>query len=121
MGPALRYGARFRDGGGDLLLAGPVPSPDARPRVQPKFVGDSVGLSTTMTFLSLLVWTLVLGPLGAILAIPLSLLVKCVFLEAEPRNRWAALLVANAGALTEPPATEVSPTRAPPDSGSGSG
>ena len=42
--------------------------------ILPKFLGDAVGLATTMTFVSLIVWTCVLGPLGAILAIPLSLL-----------------------------------------------
>jgi hypothetical protein len=37
---------------------------------QPKITGDAVGLSTTITFLSLIFWTVVIGPLGAILAVP---------------------------------------------------
>ena len=44
--------------------------------LQPKFVGDAVGLTTTVSFLSLIVWAYILGPIGAILAIPASLLVK---------------------------------------------
>ena len=39
--------------------------------IQPKFVGDSVGLSVTVTFLSLTFWAWTLGGLGALLAIPL--------------------------------------------------
>ncbi|GII16937.1 AI-2E family transporter [Planomonospora parontospora] len=61
--------------------------------VQPKFLGDAVGLSTTVTFLSLIVWAFVLGPLGALLAIPLSLLVRAVLIDGDPRGGWAAALV----------------------------
>ena len=42
--------------------------------IQPKVVGDAVGLSTTLSFLSLVFWAWILGPLGAVLAIPLTLL-----------------------------------------------
>jgi AI-2 transport protein TqsA len=38
--------------------------------IQPTFVGDAVGLSVTLTFLSLVFWTFVIGPLGALLAVP---------------------------------------------------
>lgn len=56
--------------------------------VQPKFVGDAVGLSVTLTFLSLVFWSSVLGPLGALLAIPLTLLAKALLLDADPATRW---------------------------------
>ncbi len=61
--------------------------------ILPKFLGDAVGLSTTMTFMSLLVWTFVLGPLGAILAIPLSLLARAVLIDSDPSATWAQALV----------------------------
>ncbi|MDA0638594.1 AI-2E family transporter [Nonomuraea sp. MCN248] len=61
----------------------------------PKFLGDAVGLSTTMTFLSLIVWTFVLGPLGAILAIPLSLLAKALLIDSDPSAAWAGALISN--------------------------
>jgi len=51
--------------------------------IQPKVVGDAVGLTTTMSFLSLIVWAYLLGPLGAILAIPASLLFKAVLLVLQ--------------------------------------
>jgi predicted PurR-regulated permease PerM len=72
--------------------------------IQPKFVGDAVGLSITATFLSLVAWAAVLGPLGALLAIPLSLLAKAVFLDHDPDNRWALALVSGpAGDGRSPP------------------
>ena len=63
--------------------------------IQPRFVGDAVGLSTTLTFLSLVVWAWVLGPLGALLAVPLTLLVKALLVDADPRSRWLVPLLSN--------------------------
>ncbi|QDP96799.1 AI-2E family transporter [Microlunatus elymi] len=63
--------------------------------IQPKVVGDAVGLSTTLTFLSLIFWAWVLGPIGAILAIPLSLLVRAILVDADPDAKWMVPLVAN--------------------------
>ncbi|MGB3438658.1 MAG: AI-2E family transporter [Actinophytocola sp.] len=57
--------------------------------VQPRFIGDAVDLSTTVTFLSLAFWAWLLGPLGAILAIPLTLLAKALLVDIDPRARWA--------------------------------
>jgi predicted PurR-regulated permease PerM len=62
--------------------------------VLPKFVGDAVGLSVTLTFLSLVYWTFVIGPLGALLAVPLSLFVKALLVDADPDSRWLDRLIA---------------------------
>lgn len=56
--------------------------------IQPRFVGDSVGLSTTVTFVAVLFWGWVLGALGAFLAIPLTLLVKALLVDVDPRGHW---------------------------------
>jgi AI-2 transport protein TqsA len=61
--------------------------------IQPKLVGDAVGMSASLTFLSLVVWAWIIGPLGAILAIPLSLLVKALFVDVDPQTRWASGLM----------------------------
>jgi predicted PurR-regulated permease PerM len=70
--------------------------------VQPIFVGDAVGLSVTVTFLSVIVWTVVLGPLGALLAIPLTLLLYAVLVGQDPGRRWAHVLLAGASGAAEP-------------------
>jgi hypothetical protein len=59
----------------------------------PYLVGDAVGLSITVTLISVVFWAWVLGPLGAVLAIPLTLLMKAVFIDADPRAAWAATLI----------------------------
>jgi AI-2 transport protein TqsA len=64
--------------------------------IQPLVVGDTVGLSVTLTFLSVLLWTVVLGPLGAILAVPLTLFVHALLVAQDPDRRWARVLLAGA-------------------------
>ncbi|QFU88943.1 AI-2E family transporter [Amycolatopsis sp. YIM 10] len=61
--------------------------------VQPRYVGDAVGLSTVLTFVSLVFWAWVLGPLGALLAVPATLLVMAVLVDVDPRAEWAAALL----------------------------
>ena len=56
--------------------------------IQPKVVGDAVGLSGTVTMISLAFWAWVLGALGALLAVPLTLLARAILVEADPRSRW---------------------------------
>ncbi|WP_308164552.1 AI-2E family transporter [Nonomuraea sediminis] len=62
--------------------------------IQPRFVGQSAGLTTTLTILSLLVWTWTLGALGAILAVPLSAFVRAILVDADPATVWASPLIA---------------------------
>jgi AI-2 transport protein TqsA len=66
--------------------------------LQPVFVGDAVGLSVTLTFLSVLVWTVVLGPIGAVLAIPLTLFAQQVLVGQDPEREWARRLLAGTSA-----------------------
>jgi AI-2 transport protein TqsA len=61
--------------------------------IQPRFIGDAVGLSITLTFLALVFWAWLLGALGAILAIPLTLLAKAVLVDIDPRAKWADALM----------------------------
>ncbi len=61
--------------------------------VQPRYIGDAVGLSLTVVFLSLGFWAWMLGPLGAVLAVPLTLLVKAVLVDAHPRAAWMSTLL----------------------------
>lgn len=56
--------------------------------IQPKFTGDIVGLSPTVTFISLIVWTSVVGMLGSILAVPLTLFFKALLVDSDPGTRW---------------------------------
>ena len=79
--------------------------------IQPRFIGDAVGLSVTVTFVVLFFWAWLLGPLGAILAIPLTLLAKALLVDIDPQAKWAdALLRASA---KEPDPAEPPPVKKP--------
>ena len=56
---------------------------------------DAVGLSTTLTFVSLVFWAFIIGPIGAIMAVPLSLLVRSLLVDADPSSKWLVPLLAN--------------------------
>jgi predicted PurR-regulated permease PerM len=55
-----------------VIVAYSVINPVIQSLIQPKVVGDTVGLSITLTFLSLVFWTFVIGPLGAAAGGPLD-------------------------------------------------
>lgn len=57
--------------------------------VPPYFVGDAVGLSVPFTLLAVVFWAWVLGPIGSVLGLPMTLLVKAVLVDADPRAAWA--------------------------------
>ena len=70
--------------------------------VQPHVVGDAVGLSTTVSFLSVVFWDGRLGPLGALLAIPMSLLAKGLLVDIDPQARWADALLRDSAKEPDP-------------------
>jgi predicted PurR-regulated permease PerM len=56
--------------------------------VQPKFVSDAVSISLTLSFFSVIFWTFVIGPLGAILSIPFTLLARELLIGEPTAARW---------------------------------
>jgi AI-2 transport protein TqsA len=84
--------------------------------IQPKYQADALGLTTTLTFLSLVFWAWVLGPLGAILALPLTLLLKALFVDVDPGSQWLGPLLSGvpAPAADPEPATATTPEPANP-------
>lgn len=63
--------------------------------IQPRFTGDAVGVTPTVSFISLLVWGGVLGALGTLLALPMTLLIKALIIDTDPRVTWVNALIAS--------------------------
>ena len=82
--------------------------------IQPKILADAVNLSLTLTFLSLVFWAFVIGPIGALLAVPLTLLMKALLLDADPNTRWISSLLEGGPPPLEDAADDVATTRAGP-------
>jgi predicted PurR-regulated permease PerM len=80
--------------------------------IQPRVVGTTVGLSGTLSFLSLIVWSTILGGVGAFLAVPATLLVKALFVDVDPDRRWVTPLLSSSAETGPPDAFATSP---PPD------
>ncbi len=60
--------------------------------IEPHLLGRRLGLSTLVVILSLLFWAWVWGPVGALLAVPLTMVLK-IMLENTKDLRWIALLL----------------------------
>lgn len=60
--------------------------------IQPKLMGRRIGLSTLVVFLSLIFWGNLLGLVGAILCIPLTMTLKVAF-ESNEETKWIAMLL----------------------------
>ncbi|MFZ1288800.1 MAG: AI-2E family transporter [Melioribacteraceae bacterium] len=60
--------------------------------LEPRLMGRKLGLSTLVVFLSLIFWGGLLGIVGAILSIPLTMTVKFAF-ENNENTRWIAVLL----------------------------
>lgn len=61
--------------------------------IGPRYLGKGLDLSTLITFLSVILWTWILGPIGAFLALPLTVMLKKLLLESYPDTQILATLI----------------------------
>lgn len=78
-------------GGGYLLINTVIGN-----YVEPRMMGRKLGLSSLVVFLSLVFWGWVLGPVGMLLSVPLTMVVK-ILLENSSDLRWAGVLLGPGG------------------------
>jgi AI-2 transport protein TqsA len=68
--------------------------------LEPRFMGKGLDLSSLVVFLSLVFWGWILGPVGMLLSVPLTIMVK-IALENSEDTRWIGVMLgAGASAVT---------------------
>jgi predicted PurR-regulated permease PerM len=60
--------------------------------IEPRLMGRNLGLSTLVVFVSLIFWGSLLGLIGAVLCIPLTMTIKVAF-ESNESTKWIAVLL----------------------------
>ena len=60
--------------------------------VEPRVMGQTLGLSTLVAFMSLVIWGWILGPVGMLLAVPLTMTLK-IALNSHPETFWLARMM----------------------------
>jgi predicted PurR-regulated permease PerM len=66
--------------------------------IEPRLMGKGLDLSPLVVFVSLVLWGWVLGPVGMLLSIPLTIMIK-IALESQSETRWISVMLGG----TNPP------------------
>ncbi|GAB4518963.1 MAG: AI-2E family transporter [Haliangiales bacterium] len=86
--------------------------------IEPRLMGRRLGLSTLVVFLSMLFWGWIWGPMGMLLSVPLTVILR-ILLEHSDDFRWLSVLLGSGDDLSPKPSQppeQLAPEQLAPDS-----
>ncbi len=89
---------------GDRLINGVLSSV-----VAPRLYGKGLNVSPVLTLLAVLFWGWLLGPIGAVVGVPLTVLLKSIVLENYTATRWLARVLSQDVGDREPEPASLKP------------
>jgi len=60
--------------------------------IEPRVMGNSLGISPLVVLLSVIFWGWVLGPIGMLLSVPLTMSIK-IYMESRQSTRWLGIIL----------------------------
>ena len=79
--------------------------------IEPRWMGQRVGLSTLAVFISLVFWGWMFGAVGMLLSVPLTMTLKFLAMQ-HPSTMWISILLSNPNTDTEMQSNQDQPTEA---------
>jgi AI-2 transport protein TqsA len=58
--------------------------------IKPRFLGTGLDMAPFLVIFSVVFWAMILGPIGAILGVPMTMFIKSLFFEADESLSWIA-------------------------------
>jgi predicted PurR-regulated permease PerM len=68
--------------------------------LEPKMMGKGLGLSALVVLIAVIFWGWILGPVGLILSVPITVALK-IFMLSYPGSYWAAIMLGDKEDITE--------------------
>jgi AI-2 transport protein TqsA len=66
--------------------------------IKPRYIGGGLDMAPFLVIFSVVFWAMILGPVGAILGVPMTMLIKSLFFEADESLSWIARVTGSGSA-----------------------